>query len=142
MPIPMRAPVTPPTAPPTPTPVSAATIGPAARRGPGPAAPAGPRRNEWADARNCKRADARQPTQCSTDHSSSARASCGPFRRLGVLLMSKIFRALVFRKEDRYVCIAKSCCSQRVHGLFDAELITVNSKDCRIFACHANLLLI
>src|SRR4029453_13421207 len=94
MPMPTRAPTRPPTAPPTPRPASAPMIGPAAMNGPTPgiaSAPMPPNKPSRAPERPAG-GDARRRT----------------FRRLRLLLVREILRALVVGHEHRDVSVREA----------------------------------
>src|SRR6266851_2261507 len=96
--------------------------------------------NQRADSGNRQRTDSGQPPQASADYRTRSCSSGGSLWRLGAFLVGEILGSLVLRKQNRDVGVPKIFLAQPVDCIFDADPGTINSKYCRIFACHADLL--
>jgi hypothetical protein len=103
-------------------PASVATMGPAAIEGP--------------DAGNREHSDAGQPPQCAADDGASPAAGDGTLRRFGPLLMAKLFRADVLRKQHRNVGAPKPLRSQRINGGVRALVRWIDAKYCGVLSRH------
>src|SRR5580704_12408264 len=100
----------------------------------------GTSRDERSDARDGQRADAGQQTECAANYASCGHARGGALRRLGVLLVGEIFRALVIRQQHRNVVARKSCRHDSVHCQLGLWHRLINAENGCIFSCHVILL--
>src|SRR5579862_5228068 len=62
-------------------------------------------RNQWTESGNCKSADPDKQSQSSTDHSAGRNSSGGAFWCFCALVVRKVFRTFVVRKQNRDIVV-------------------------------------
>ena len=92
--------------------------------------------NKRTDSGNRKSADPSQQAKSSTNRSTCSNAGSGTFWRLCILLMSKIFGALVFREQNRDIVTGEVGGQQVVDASLCLISSLVNPKHRYVFFCH------